>query len=557
MQDLHIGVFVFPALFTTVQCQGLVFDPREATIASTHHALYTGLTDCRTIVSSFLSRIEYFNDRINAIVSLIPDSLAIATSYDELLASKNVTTGPLFCIPVLLKDNFDTASVPTTGSNLFLAHSQPSADAPAVAALKEAGAIILGKANLHELALEGISVSSLGGQTVNPYDDSRTPGGSSGGSAAAIAASFAVLATGSDTVNSLRSPASANSLFSCRPTRGLISRAGIIPVSYTQDTIGPIGRSVRDVAVALSVMASIGRDTQDNATFLVPAGIRDTDYSENLSLGSLKGQRFGVLEGFFNRTNTNETTPVNDAMDQMQAKLISAGATVVPIHDDIYNATKILASCDIQRYEYREEMDAYLQDPGLKGQHPQSLGELYSNGSGRFLVIPAQYEYVKTALVSSTSNVTVGSYQGYDVVRARIQNLKLSLQDTFARNDLDAIIYPQQRNLVVKLGSASQVGRNGILAAVTGSPVVTVPAGFSPASEASCPVGVPIGMEILGRPWTEAKLLQMAYQIDQITNIRKPPAWAKQMVPIQSYATVPSITPNTQNIPAAYPIGVL
>ncbi|GAB7350393.1 hypothetical protein MBLNU459_g1014t1 [Dothideomycetes sp. NU459] len=554
--SLAIGAILLSLLFTVVQTEDLSFDPREATISSTHHALYTGLTDCRTIVASFISRIGALNNHTNAIISLVPDSLAIATSYDQLLASKNATTGPLFCIPILLKDNYDTASVPTTGGNLDLAHSQPSIDAPVVTALKDAGAIILGKANLHELALEGLSVSSLGGQTINPYDYSRTPGGSSGGSAAAVAASFSVLSTGSDTVNSLRSPVSANSLFSCRPTRGLISRAGIIPISYTQDAIGPIARSVEDVAVALSVMARVGLDAQDNTTYLVPAGIRDTDYSAELGSGTLKGKRIGVLEGFFNRTATNETTPVNDAMFQIEAKLRNAGAIIVPIYDSIYNASTILTKYDTQRYEYREEMDAYLQRPILKGQHPQTLNELYLNSSGKFLVIPSQYEYVTTALVSSSENTTSGPYQGYDAVKVGIQNLTLALQETFARNNLDAIIYPEQKNLVVKLGSASQSGRNGILAAVTGSPVVTVPVGFSPASE-EAPIGVPVGMEILGQPWTEAKLLQMAYQIDQLTKVRRTPVWAKQVVPIQSYSTVPIITPNTSNIPSAYPLGVL
>lgn len=263
--------------------QELSFDPREATIHSTHNALFTGLTDCRTIVHSFLSRIEALNNYTNAIISLDPTALSTASHLDELLASKNATTAPLFCIPVLLKDNYDTASMPTTGGCAALAASQPTLDAPVVRALKEAGAIVLGKTNLHEMALEGITVSSLGGQTINPYDHTRTPGGkrgtdadlyrasgtnissgSSGGSGAAVAASFSVFATGTDTMNSLRSPASANSLFSCRPTRGLVSRSGIIPVSYTQDAIGPIARCVYDVAAALTVMADVGIDTADN-----------------------------------------------------------------------------------------------------------------------------------------------------------------------------------------------------------------------------------------------------------------------------------------------------
>ena len=534
----------------------LPFDPREATISSTHHALYTGLTTCHEIVSSFLSRIEALNNNTNAIITLSPTALTEATAADKLLASRNGTgTGPLFCIPVLLKDNYDTASMPTTAGNLALSDSRPTLDAPVVTALKTAGALILGKTNLHELALEGISVSSLGGQTINPYDSTRTPGGSSGGTGAAIAASFAVFGTGTDTVNSLRSPASANSLFSCRPTRGLISRAGVVPISYTQDAVGPIGRCVEDVAAALTVMAGVGFDGDDNTTALVPAGIRESDYGAALTTGSLKGLRFGLLEGFFNRTESEETTPVNDAMAAMVAKLRGAGATVVSITDSIYNATAILAKYDVQQYEYRQEMDSYLQRPSLGGNHPQTLKEIY-NSSGRFLVIPAQYNYVNTALVSSTDNATWGTHQSYDAAQSGIRNLSLALQGTFSKNRLDAIIYPEQKNLVVTLGSASQSGRNGILAAVTGSPVVTVPAGFSNASR-EAPVGVPLGMEILGPKWTEEKLLQIAYQIQRLTKIRKTPLWASQVVPIKSYGSVPSVVPNTNNIPAAYPLGTL
>jgi len=171
------------------------FDSREATIDGVHNALYSGIASCRDVVSSFIARIEAFNPTVNAIISLNPNALTIADEYDTKIASGNAT-GSLFCIPVLLKDNYDTSEMPTTGGCLDLARNQPTQDAPAVAALKGAGAIILGKTNLHELALEGLSVSSLGGQTVNPYDHSRTPGGSSGGTGAAIATSFAVFGTG-------------------------------------------------------------------------------------------------------------------------------------------------------------------------------------------------------------------------------------------------------------------------------------------------------------------------------------------------------------------------
>jgi Asp-tRNA(Asn)/Glu-tRNA(Gln) amidotransferase A subunit family amidase len=173
------------------------FDSREASIDSVHNALFTGLTTCRGVVSSFIARIEAFNPTINAIITLNPNALSLADQMDMQILAGNAT-GSLFCIPVLLKDNYDTTEMNTTGGCLDLAGSQPKVDAPATAVLKNAGAIILGKTNLHELALEGLSVSSLGGQTINPYDHTRTPGGSSGGTGAAIATSFAVFGTGID-----------------------------------------------------------------------------------------------------------------------------------------------------------------------------------------------------------------------------------------------------------------------------------------------------------------------------------------------------------------------
>ncbi|KAF1849233.1 amidase signature enzyme [Cucurbitaria berberidis CBS 394.84] len=530
------------------------FDAREATIDSVHHALYSGLSTCREVVSSFLARIEARNTLTNAILTLNPNTLALADELDEQLAAGNAT-GPLFCVPVLLKDNYDTKDLPTTGGNLALAKSRPTEDAPSVVALKKAGAIILGKANLHELALEGISVSSLGGQTINPYDSTRTPGGSSGGTGAAVASSFCVFGTGTDTVNSLRSPASANSLCSIRPTQGLITRTGIIPISYTHDVIGPIARTIKDVAVALTVMASSGYDAADNSTARVPSSRRNVDYAASLTTGTLKGLRLGVLNGFFNRTDSPELTPVNNAMDTLMSRLELEGVTLVPINETIYNATAIQAALDVQRFEYRELMDAYLMRPSLAGEHPKTLNELYSrkaaNGSsGQFLVLPSQYEYVNTALISSTSNATYAQRQ------QGIRNLTLALLNTFASNELDAIIYPEQKNLVVKIASASQSGRNGILAALTGTPVVTVPAGFSVPSD-DAPIGVPIGMEILGRPWDDEKLLGIGYRIEQLLQIRRSPIWAREVVEVPEYDSVPTVTPNTNGIPSAYPLGTL
>ena len=548
MQPFITNVLVafFSLAAGIAQAQNETFDVRESTIEGAHNALFSGLTTCRSIVESFIARVEAYNPTVNAIITLNPNVVSVADSKDMALAVGNAT-GLLFCIPVLLKDNYDTMDMNTTGGCLDLAGSQPTVDAPAVTALKDAGAVILGKTNLHELALEGISVSSLGGQTVNPYDHTRTPGGSSGGTGAAIASSFAVFGTGSDTVNSLRSPASANSLFSVRPTRGLISRAGIIPISFTQDVIGPIARNVNDLAIALTVMASVGYDPSDNTTALVPTTSVNLDYTAAIHGGSLRGVRFGLLEGFFNRTASNETTPVNTAMNATISALTAAGATIVPISETIYNATAILAAYDTQQLEYRQLLTEYLQRPSLRGAHPSNFTDLYT--SGKYLVIPSQYSYVNTALVSSTSNTT------YAPIKLGIQNLTTALMTTFRKNNLAAILYPEQKNLVVKIGSPSQSGRNGILAAVTGFPVVTVPAGFSPPSK-DAPIGVPIGMEMLGMPWSEGALLNLARLAGEVRRVRRGPVFAEGVVEAKLGEGVPVIVPNTRDIPKAYPIGV-
>lgn len=524
------------------------YDVREATIESVHNALFSGLTSCRGIVEAFIARIEAYNPFINAIITLNPNALAVADALDLALAAGNAT-GALFCIPILLKDNYDTADMKTTGGCLALADSQPTVDAPVVTALKRAGSIVLGKTNLHELALEGLSVSSLGGQTLNPYDLTRTPGGSSGGTGAAIAASFAVFGTGTDTVNSLRSPPSANSLFSVRPTRGLISRSGIIPISYTQDAIGPIARNVNDLAIALNVMTSIGYDADDNTTALIPPSSIGIDYAQAVAgAHSLRGIRFGLIEGFFNRTPSHETTPVNFAMDAMTLALTTAGATIIPIPSPLFNSTALLTQYDTQRFEYRQAMDSYLYAPTLSGAQPPTLNALYA--SGNFLVIPTQYPYVTTALASSPSNTT------YAPRKLAIADLSLALQATFTRHAVDALIYPEQANLVVKVGAPSQSGRNGILAALTGSPVVTVPAGFGPASK-EAPRGVPVGMEILGRAWSEARLLGIAKGVEGVRRVRRMPALTEKFVEKRGGEGVPVVVPDTKGIPKEYPIGVL
>ncbi|KAI6381806.1 hypothetical protein MCOR25_001037 [Pyricularia grisea] len=523
-------------------------DVRSASISSLHDALFSGQTTCRTIISAHLSRIQALNPTINAITALDPACLSAADALDAQLAAGNVTGRPLFCIPVLLKDSFDAAGMSTAAGCLALARNRPRVDSPTVAALRSAGAVVLGRASMHELALEGISASSLAGQVRNPYDLGRTPGGSSGGSGAAVAAGFAVLATGTDTVNSLRSPASANGLCSFRPTTGLISKEGIVPVSATQDAVGAMGRSVEDVAVALQVMAGARGEG-------VPEGAVGTDYVKEMLDGrGLKELRLGVVDGFFNHTADPETDPVNDAMQSMMSLLKDAGAILVNITDPVFDAVSILTNLDVQRFEYKEQLDLYLGRADLDGEDvPRSFDQLYhgNRGSQDFVVLPYQYDFINKSSTASTSD------EEYKTRQAGIRRLTEKLAATFAAHSLDALVYPQQRNLVVEIGSPSQAGRNGILAALTGSPVVVVPAGYSPVEGGRG--GVPIGMEILGLPWSEARLLGIARGISLLPGA---PAWrmpgsVNASVEVRSFEEVPVVVPDRGSVPAEYPLGNL
>ena len=246
---------------------------------------------------------------------------------DRLAAAGNRALRPLHCIPVVVKDNYNTADMPTTGGSVTLARSVPLDDAFVVKRLRQAGAAVLAKANLTELARGGTTVSSLGGQTKNPYDLTRTPGGSSGGTGAAIAANFAVLGTGSDTGQSIRSPASAQSLVGLRPTRGLVSRDGIIPFSTTQDEAGPITRTVEDAARMLDVIA--GYDAADPVTAFSLHKIPPS-YTAFLDRDGLRGARIGALMDVFGKDAVHRE--VNAVVEAAIEKLAEAGATIVRVN---------------------------------------------------------------------------------------------------------------------------------------------------------------------------------------------------------------------------------
>src|SRR5712671_4744066 len=295
------------------------FRLQEATIAGIHAAFAAGRLTCAQLTGLYLDRIAAYDMQgpaLHAIITVNPKAMEVAAEMDRSYRESPAGTGALHCVPIILKDNFNTFDMPTTGGNVSMKTSVPPADAFTVARIRKAGALILAKANLQEFARGGMSISSLGGQVRNPYDLGRTPGGSSGGTGASVAANFAVLGTGSDTGQSIRSPASANNLVGIRPTRGLVSRAGIIPNSQTQDEIGPITRTVTDAALLLDVMA--GYDPADPITAFGNGHIPKS-YAELLSKDALKGARIGVMSNMFGTQERHRE--VNTVMQGVIAKM--------------------------------------------------------------------------------------------------------------------------------------------------------------------------------------------------------------------------------------------
>jgi Asp-tRNA(Asn)/Glu-tRNA(Gln) amidotransferase A subunit family amidase len=319
----------------------------EATIQDIHSRFQAKTLTCHDLVQFYLDRIHAYDPKgpaIDAMIRVNPHALKEASAFDT-ARKQGGDLPPLWCIPVVIKANYDTKDMPTTGGSKSLQSAQPATDATVVARLRRAGALILGKTNLSEFALTGITLSSLGGQTKNPYDLTRTPGGSSGGIGAALAANFALAGTGTDTVNSVRSPASANSVVGLRPTAGLISRAGIIPVSKTQDAAGPLARTVADVAVMLDAMA--GYDPADPKTAFSIGHISPT-YTNALKPGGLKGLHVGVLETLFGTEDKNK--PVNAVMANAIHIMKQQGAIVVAVRDPKLFTDTLSKEDDVQHF---------------------------------------------------------------------------------------------------------------------------------------------------------------------------------------------------------------
>lgn len=440
---------------------------------------------------------------LNAVTRVNEAAIEQANRLDAIAAAGRIA-GPLHGIPILLKDNVDEAGIPNTAGSVCLTGNIPVSDAAIIERLRKAGAIIVARANLHEFAIWGETASSLQGQTLNPYDLTRTPGGSSGGTGAGVAAGYAVAGIGTDTVNSVRSPASANALVGLRPTMGLVSRRGIIPYSLTQDTAGPITCSVADAAILLDVLA--GEDSADAVTRGSRGKIPLT-YTAALSPESLRGKRIGILRSFFG------VDPVHDAVNAIMETALEAmrksGAQMFEVLDFL-DADRITSQVSVHLFDLEPDLNSYLcqMSPELP---VHSLREILA--SGRFH--PGIGENIRQAAELKRESV---EYTRRLAAQAKLRDTLLEIMKSA---QLDALVFPHQRRLVAKVGE-KQLERNGVLAAVTGFPSLVFPGGFTP-PDATAPQGVPVGVELLGRPWSEETLLSMAFAFEQVCPVYRPP----------------------------------
>ncbi|MDO7907479.1 amidase family protein [Paenibacillus sp. JX-17] len=479
------------------------FQLLEATVTDIQKAVDQGKLTYKQLVQMYLDRIDQYDDqgvKINAILTINPNALKIAEELDK----ERETTGkrgPLHGIPIIVKDNFDTNDMPTTAGCVCLKDSVPDKDADQVAKLKAAGAIILAKANLHEFAFGITTSSSLGGQTLNPYAPDHYPGGSSGGTGAAITANFALAGLGTDTGGSIRIPSTFNSLVGIRPTVGLSSRDGIIPLALTQDVGGPIARTVSDAALLLD--ATAGYDPDDTAT-AYSVGHIPKSYTDYLDVNGLKGARIGVATELFG-TGANEKT-VTDVVYQAVDDLKKLGADAVPI--TIPNLDQIMKFPSLSGYEFKFQLNDYLKELGPNAPY-HSLQEIIDSG---------EYDKSQEKSMIARNNMESLDTQEYkDIILYRTKVTRESLLKVMADNNLDAIVYPSTTQPAAKIGESQNAGNNNRLSPFSGFPAITVPAGFTPD-------GLPVGIEFLGRAFDEPTLIKLAYAYEQGTHNRRAPA---------------------------------
>ena len=484
------------------------FNVVETTIGEIQEALISGQTTCREVVSKYLLRIESYDKTsgINAITVINPEALAKADATDRAIIS-NEELPQLFCAPIVVKDNFDTYDMVTSGGSVILKNSYPPNDAFMVRKLREAGAIIIAKTNMAEWAFSPReTVSSSFGRTANAYDVNYVPAGSSGGTASAVAANLAVAGMGSDTGNSIRGPSSHLALFGIRSTLGLTSRDGIIPLIFDRDIAGPMTRTVEDGAKLFNVIA--GFDPNDPLT--VPDK-REEDYRDFLNPEGLIGKRIGVFRRLVDHDNADEeiTQLFLNALEAMR----SAGATIVDfiVIEDFDALNEDIKSCGSFRYDLKKYLNS-LDDPPIDDVSSLLESNEYAIESKSVL------EYLSQFPLDISPNERENPCIIWPNHPLRNQLLENTIR-AMDENNLDALVYPTWSNPPARINKANEeyLGDNSqLLVPAAGLPAVSVPMGFWQNR-------LPAGIQLTGRPYSEGLLIEIAYGYEQTTYHRMPP----------------------------------
>lgn len=480
------------------------FAPLEKSILELQLAMGTGQTSAAELVDFYLERIARFDQQgptLNSMAVINPRARTIAAALDKERQTQG-PRGPLHGIPIVVKDNYQTEGMATEAGSLTLKGFAPREDAELVKRLRAAGAVILGKTNMHEFAYGIESIGSSFGVTRNPYDPSRNPGGSSGGTGAAVAANFAVAGLGSDTCGSIRIPAAHNALVGLRGTQGASSRRGIVPLSSTQDIGGPLARSVTDLALLLDV--TTGYDPGDPQTAASARKFAGS-FTRALNPDALRGTRIGVDPRLVRSSAQDEEMAVvfDAALKQLQA----LGAEVVEVRiAELDSVFEVDGGFYVLTHDFAGDINAYL---ASQGDAPvKSINDILAR---RTLVDSVQ------ALVQASLDAQGDPPALYLAEVRKRDKLAVTLGELLAREALDALAYPALRQKPAKVGEGEGEHNSCQLAANSGFPAITVPAGFTPD-------GLPVGLELLGRPWDDAALLGFAYAFEQATQHRRGPA---------------------------------
>lgn len=492
------------------------FELEEISIAELQRRMGSGRTTARAITQLYLQRIASLDQAgpaLRHILEINPEALLIAEALDRERKERG-QRGPMHGIPVLLKDNIDTADgMTTTAGSLALEGSVPLRDAFIVKRLRDAGAVILGKTNMSEWANfrsthSSSGWSSRGGQAKNPYVLDRNPCGSSSGSGAAISANYAAIAVGTETDGSIVCPAAANCIVGIKPTVGLVSRSGIIPIAHTQDTAGPMARTVTDAAILLNVLA--GMDARDSATAR-SKGKSSPDYTRFLDVNGLKGARIGVArEKFFGYSDAADKL-VEDAISEMKRR----GAIIVD-PANIPTAGKFdQTEIEVLLYEFKADLNSYLASLGPGAPVKSLAGIIAFNERNKSRAMP----YFGQEIMLRAEKKGPLTSKKYRAALAR--NLRMSriegIDAVMTKHRLDAIVTPTgsppwPTDLI---NGDHFTGASSTPAAVAGYPNINVPAGFAH--------GLPVGISFFGRAWSEPKLISIAFSFEQATKHRRPP----------------------------------